>query len=65
MLARPVEYTGGATSLERELEALYAETKQLWRVIDPDGATRKQCVAAGITSLQLNADDNKTATSAG
>lgn len=65
MLARAIDYTGGASSLDSELAALCAEKKQLWMVVDPEGAAGgpkgAQGVAAGVTSLQINADGSKTA----
>ena len=61
MLARAVEFTGGATSLDRELAALCASQKQLWMVVSPDAEARHKGVAAGITSLQQNEDGSKTA----
>jgi hypothetical protein len=61
MLARAIDYTGGAASLGSELAAVCAEKKQLWMVVDPDGAVQNQAVAAGVTSLQVNADGSKTA----
>lgn len=61
MLARAVEFTGGATSLDKELAALCAGQKQLWMVVSPDAEIRNKGVAAGITSLQQNEDGSKTA----
>ena len=60
MLARAIAYTGGATSLDKELAALCARQKQLWMVVEGTEA-KNRGVAAGITSLQENEDGGKTA----
>lgn len=62
MIARAVEYTDGATSLDQQRAAILKGDKQLWLVIDNENKEiRNKVVAAGITSLQLNADETKTA----
>lgn len=61
LLEKSIELSNGYTTLDREREALEAKNKQLWFVINPEGAVKNEAVAAGITSLQQNADGSKTA----
>ena len=62
MIARAVEYSEGRTSLDVESAKVLNGDSQLWLVIDNENTeVRNKVVAAGITSIQLNADGTKTA----
>jgi hypothetical protein len=61
MLAPALSYANGATDLAAELTALNARKKQLWMVVLEEPQGRAKGVAAGITSLQTNADGSLTA----
>lgn len=61
MLAPAIEYSNGATNLDQELKCLVEQKKQLWMVVDGEPNENPKGVAAGVSSLQLNADGTKTA----
>src|SRR5437868_6966300 len=61
MIAPALAYGHGATSLELEREQLLARRKQLWMVVIGEPDANPKAVAAGIISLQKNADGSVTA----
>ena len=61
MLAPALAYAQGATDLASELKHLTEQKKQLWMVVIGEPDANPKAVAAGITSLQKNADGSITA----
>jgi len=61
LLDKAISLSNGYTTLAREHEAVAAQQKQLWFVVNPEGRVRNEAVAAGITCIQQNADGSKTA----